>query len=279
MFTNPNRRNTGPARTLAAILAVALVITAVVPPLALAESDQEGEGTAPPGALPGLEPGEPGGPETTLEEVAPAPEEGEVEEVAPPVSVESEPPPPVVTGAAPPVEAAPPAAPTPAAAQPQPEPAAPVYGTEPETPIYEPSPAPAPAEPVRNEAIIAPSGPPSAASAHSDDHAGADVPEASPPPVESPVPVTAPSEAPEPIAATPVPASEPADQGGELQGRAHYTVAPGDCLWSIATAILPPGSSDAEVAAEVARLWRMNAARIGTGDPDVILAGTVLRLG
>jgi hypothetical protein len=42
--------------------------------------------------------------------------------------------------------------------------------------------------------------------------------------------------------------------------------------------VLPPGGTDAEIAAEVSRLWYLNAPRIGTGDPNLILVGTVLRL-
>jgi hypothetical protein len=61
--------------------------------------------------------------------------------------------------------------------------------------------------------------------------------------------------------------------------RSSCTVHPGDCLWSIATALLPPGADEARVAAEVARLWRLNSGRIGTGDPGLIMVGTVLRLG
>jgi hypothetical protein len=109
MFSDPSKRSTGPARALAAILVVALTSATLAPPLALAESDQEGEGTAPPTLLPGLDEGEPRGPETTLEEVAPAPGEEEAEEVVPPVTVESEPPPTATTEAAPPVEVTPPA--------------------------------------------------------------------------------------------------------------------------------------------------------------------------
>jgi nucleoid-associated protein YgaU len=57
-----------------------------------------------------------------------------------------------------------------------------------------------------------------------------------------------------------------------------YTVQPGDCLWSIARRVLAAGASDAAVAAEVDRLWRLNAGAIGTGSPDLIEPGQVLRL-
>jgi Tfp pilus assembly protein FimV len=67
--------------------------------------------------------------------------------------------------------------------------------------------------------------------------------------------------------------------GPPLRGRSSYTVRPGDCLWSIAEAVLPSGAGNEEIGAEVARLWHLNADRIGTGDPNVILAGTRLALG
>jgi hypothetical protein len=43
--------------------------------------------------------------------------------------------------------------------------------------------------------------------------------------------------------------------------------------------MLPAGASNAEVAAEVRRLWNLNASRIGTGDPDLLMVGTKLVLG
>ena len=57
-----------------------------------------------------------------------------------------------------------------------------------------------------------------------------------------------------------------------------HTVRPGESLWVIAERQLGPGASSAAISAEVARLWELNAEAIGTGDPDVIMAGTKLRL-
>jgi len=37
-------------------------------------------------------------------------------------------------------------------------------------------------------------------------------------------------------------------------------------------------ASPAEIARIVNRLWTLNADRIGTGDPDLVMAGTTLRL-
>ncbi len=57
-----------------------------------------------------------------------------------------------------------------------------------------------------------------------------------------------------------------------------HTVRPGESLWVIAERELGPGADAAAISAEVARLWELNAEAIGTGDPDVIMAGTKLRL-
>jgi nucleoid-associated protein YgaU len=77
---------------------------------------------------------------------------------------------------------------------------------------------------------------------------------------------------PQPVAAT------PADPGLALSGKGTYVVRPGDCLWWIAAAQLPAGASTEVIEREVARLWRLNEDRIGTGDPNLIYAGTALRL-
>ena len=53
---------------------------------------------------------------------------------------------------------------------------------------------------------------------------------------------------------------------------------PGETLWLIARRLLGEGHDPAETGPEVARLWELNADRIGSGDPDVLLPGTVLRL-
>src|SRR6185312_5395436 len=67
------------------------------------------------------------------------------------------------------------------------------------------------------------------------------------PTLEPTAPVSgAPSELAEPLAVVPV---TPADRNGDLMGGKRYRVEPGDCLWSIASAFLPAGVSNAEVAA------------------------------
>jgi Tfp pilus assembly protein FimV len=56
---------------------------------------------------------------------------------------------------------------------------------------------------------------------------------------------------------------------------ATHVVAPGECLWRIAGAALPPGDGDAAVATAVHAWWSANAAVIGP-DPDRLLPGQVL---
>jgi Tfp pilus assembly protein FimV len=98
-----------------------------------------------------------------------------------------------------------------------------------------------------------------------------------PPPTTEPPPA-GPPEAPEQVASAPTPSDVTVDRAGTLRGHRAYKVVPGDCLWSIAAAVLPAGESNAEIEVEVARLWRINASRIGTGDPNLILVGTDLAL-
>jgi Tfp pilus assembly protein FimV len=61
-------------------------------------------------------------------------------------------------------------------------------------------------------------------------------------------------------------------------GAQTYLVRPGDSLWSIAKALLGPEASPAQVAHAVHRLWALNAERIGTGNPNLIIAGERLRM-
>ena len=57
-----------------------------------------------------------------------------------------------------------------------------------------------------------------------------------------------------------------------------HVVLPGESLWSIARDLLGRDASTARIAREVNRLWELNRTRIGTGDPDLLMAGTRLRL-
>jgi hypothetical protein len=245
------------------VLSAMLAFGTVSPGVALAsEVDSEGEGSAPPGVIEGGPELEPGAEETVLEELPGAPSGGgEESEEGPPLETE------------PPQESAP-AAPgsTGEAVQPPVEEAssAPAQGPE-YGPAYEPAPASPASAAVENQPLVAPEGQPSPQGAQ---HA----PEAVQSAPETPTPVS-PPEAPEPQAAQP--AATPAQRNGaagSLAGHRVHTVRAGECLWSIAEALLPAGAGNAEIEAEVQRLWKLNAARIGTGDPSLVYVGTELRL-
>lgn len=88
------------------------------------------------------------------------------------------------------------------------------------------------------------------------------------PPPAAPAPVTTTTA--EPVeAATPKPRAR--------AGEDTYTVQPGDHLWEIASDLLGPGATDAEIVAESNRVYGLNPDVIG-GDPDLLIPGTVLRL-
>jgi hypothetical protein len=251
-------------RVLAAALSAVLVFGSVAPGMALAgEVDSEQEGTAPPGALPGLEEPElePGGEETPLEELPGVVGAGEEAEEGPPLETEAAqealPPPP-------PEEATVQAPPT-ASEEPT---SAPAQGPEYETATEAPPPAP-----VENQSLAAPEGSTPTQSAQA-------TPQSSQPAAEAPVPGSPPEEAAPPEAPQPPPAvpAQGDSSPGSLTGHRVHVVRPGECLWSIAEALLPAGAGTAEIAAEVQRLWHLNASRIGTGDPSLVYAGTELVL-
>jgi Tfp pilus assembly protein FimV len=73
------------------------------------------------------------------------------------------------------------------------------------------------------------------------------------------------------------PAAAVAPAPRRIRGR-FRVVRPGESLWSIASALLDADASPAAVALEVLRLWRLNEARIGTGDPNLLRIGVRLRL-
>jgi LysM domain len=242
-------------RLLAVVLCAMLVLGATFPGFAVAgEADSEGEGTGAPTEVPLAPPDfEPGGEETDLEEEAPA--EGEEEGAAVETEVEA-PAPGSVTALAPeaPVEATPPVV----------SPEAPAYTPEPEPTQQEAQP-PEPA-PVEGQAIVGPKEKPVEGGSASGSAASGEEPLAEPAQQEAP-----------PLSPRPV-TSTPAAPGRNLAGKDTYVVQPGDCLWQIATDLLGPGADTQAIEAEVGRLWRLNAGRIGTGDPSLIYAGTELRL-
>ncbi|MBN9621783.1 MAG: hypothetical protein J0H06_02345 [Actinobacteria bacterium] len=285
-------RRTRTIRSTAALLGILLVFGSLAPPLALAkhESDTEGEGTSAPGALPGLEIGtghEPTGEETALSEESVGPEESEIEEEVPapeveepePEALESTPPPAPESPTPPepevvvPVEAAP--APV---TEPAPPPETPSYGPEPSPPNYEPSPSvssPPGEAVVQNETITGDTGQPQVPPRKSPHLAAPASPTVVAEPEPAPEVPAAPGPSPAPPAVIP---AAPSDRAGSLAGRNSHLVAAGECLWTIAEAYLPAGASNSEIAAEVHRLWRLNAERIGTGDPDMLPIGVNLRL-
>jgi resuscitation-promoting factor RpfA len=256
---SPNLRSgSSPGRrVLALVLCSMLVIGSVFPGLAVArEADSEGEGTSPSIELPEPPDFDPGGEETGLEEVpATGGEDGAVE-IEPEVDIEVPPPEEVTSAAADtPAEVPPPppvAVPEAATSTPEPQPVQPA-ASEPVSP-----------EPVANQSIAAPKQTPATRPSASESAAQ---PEEAPPPAEQEGPPS-----PQPVAAP------PADTGRNLAGRGSYVVRPGDCLWHIAAGLLATGAEDAQIAQEVQRIWRLNEDRIGTGDPNLLLVGTELKL-
>jgi hypothetical protein len=248
---------------MAAVLSAVLVFGSIAPGVAFAgEAESEQEGTAPPGALPGLE-GEaelgPGAEETPLEELPGVVGAGEETEEGPPLETEP------AQEPQPPEESTVQAQPPPTSEEPT---SAPAPGPEYETATEPPSPAP-----VENQTLAAPE---SAAPAQSPQSTS----KAAEPAAEAPAPASPPEEAPPPEApgAPPAVPAQGDPSPGSLAGHRVHVVRAGECLWSIAEALLPAGAGTSEIAAEVQRLWRLNASSIGTGDPSLIYAGTELRL-
>jgi hypothetical protein len=258
-----SRSGSPPGRRLLALtLVVMLVFGSTFPGLAWAgETDSEGEGSVPPVEVPVAPDFDPGGEEEGLEETPATGDEEEGGAVEAEAEAEIEVPPASeeVTGAATeaPVEVAPP--PT---VDPPPIPATPTPEAEPVQQEAAES-----SEPVANQPITAPA---QASAERSTAPGGDGSGEAT-----APAGVTqqeAPPPSPQPVA---VAAPDPAQN---LAGKDTYVVQPGDCLWHIAARLLPGGAGTDAVAGKVAELWRLNEDRIGTGDPNLIYAGTELRL-
>lgn len=252
-------------RVMAAVLSAVLVFGSIAPGVAFAgEADSEQEGSAPPGALPGLEEGpelEPGGEETPLEELPEMVGGGEEAEEGLPLETEP--------AQEPQSSPAPEESTVPAQPATSEEPtSAPAPGPE-----YETATEPPPPAPVENQALAAPESAAPAQSAQS-------TPKAAEPAAEAPAPASPPGEAPPPEAPGPPPAvpAQGDPSPGSLAGHRVHVIRAGECLWSIAEALLPAGAGTGEIAAEVQRLWQLNASRIGTGDPSLVYVGTELRL-
>lgn len=74
------------------------------------------------------------------------------------------------------------------------------------------------------------------------------------------------------------PAKAAGQQPDRPRGGGVHVVRRGESLWAIAEELAGPGASNAEIARVVERLWELNRERIGTGDPDLLMAGTELGL-
>ena len=61
-------------------------------------------------------------------------------------------------------------------------------------------------------------------------------------------------------------------------GDESHVVQRGESLWSIAADVLADDASPVRIAREVNRLWEINKAQIGTGDRNLLMAGTRLEL-
>ena len=67
-----------------------------------------------------------------------------------------------------------------------------------------------------------------------------------------------------------------AGDGAASGPAATRVVEPGQSLWVIAQSLLGGAASNSRLVSVVARLWQLNAARIGTGDPNLIYPGQTL---
>jgi nucleoid-associated protein YgaU len=76
-----------------------------------------------------------------------------------------------------------------------------------------------------------------------------------------------------------VEASTSTGRAAHLSPNARFhVVQPGESLWSIAKKLLGPNATAAQIAREVDRLWALNKDRMGTGNPNLLIAGAKLRL-
>lgn len=276
-------------RLAAAVLSAVLAVGAVFPPAGFAlvgEGDQEQEGTADPGA--------PAAPDTTAdpdfdpggEDVLPFDVGAPADDGDDGAAVESEPtedPDAIAIPLDEPEDGATDlAAPPLADAAPVPAPAPPAPAPAPVPPADEATPQPAepqqavPSEPSKGRDRAATRQRQRERAKHR--AAGPVVTIPAPAPAPETVPVAARTTSP---TTTPVATRTPRIDGGSRT----YTVQQGDCLWTIAVALLgdeldglPEADRNARIQARVDRLYALNQDQIGP-DPSMVSEGIVLQLG
>ncbi len=271
-----------PVKTQAAILAGVVAASSAVPPTAAlaVEADRTTDGSVPvsqvaPSDAAASSDFDPGGGDTSLpdqapaaEAAAPAPEP--IEDDAAPVDA-----PPAVDVAEPVVEAREaPAAPEAPSAAPAADPTAPVQT----------APAAPPAAPPTTAANPAPT--PAAASAPTKSerrsvsatkHPAKKRERDTVPSGQDSAVVSTASARPAALA-TPAAVTAQAPRVRVVVSGPTHVVQSGESLWAIADAVLGGDASSAQIAREVHRLWQLNAARIGTGNPELLVVGTRLAL-
>ncbi len=273
------------SRAPAALTAGVLALSAVMPPVAFAEQDQTDDGTAAVTQNTATDPDQsasfdPGGDAAGLPDAAPTTATSSpTPPAAPDASDQADP---VVDPgdgadaetATPPAASSATAAPTPPAAPQQPSvealtPAAPTAESDAGPVAAVPPGAPAPQAPVVSTVTAR-----RVKSVHrlTRRHRLTASNPAQIPTVAAPVPVVVTPRA-VPGNATSIPAKLRAKPGDRT-----HTVRRGESLWVIATDLLGPRATVTAVAREVHLLWVHNSARIGTGDPDMLLIGTKLIL-
>jgi hypothetical protein len=283
-------------RSQALLASGVLAMATATPGVAFAvDPNQQRDGTTPPeqgvaGAPPGDSGFDPGGESTDLPfDAGPAPETPDTLEsdedsaalepqavtgnetpAVEPVDVDQQPAPPTTAAAPLPPEAA---SPTPIPEQPSsaptPEPPA-TAPTQPETGATTPPPQGASAPPRADEQETEPKTTRRALETQRQ------------PARASAEPYVAPATAPTTVQVAqtqPRPSSSPTNRRhAAKRGDRFHVVQRNESLWSIASDMLGESASPARIAREVNRLWELNSARIGTGDPDLLMAGTRLEL-
>ena len=76
----------------------------------------------------------------------------------------------------------------------------------------------------------------------------------------------------------PLTRSQPKPAASSRSSPGIIDVKRGDSLWSIARGLVGPAASNEAVEHKLVAIWDLNAKRIGTGDPNLIFAGTRLRV-